>query len=229
MPAPAVSPFTAFGVGNGFPTCFGKLDVSGYDAYNPMTLQQLCKLYWLLWGINGESSATGGSETIEVLDVNLDDDYTGSIDYEPVDRVCNTSTITASESLFNGLYTLEAAMNLYTKSRMARLYDGSTDDEDNFIGYGITRRLTFNTAFIDAGTGIGRVEIELLSYGDADASSFIQVQDVTVSDIPFVARIMADQDGSLGTIGSGVASGSVTVGGYTASVSISDLEFYTTT
>ena len=227
MAAPTFSPFTTLGVGNGFRACLNKVDVSVYEAYNPMTLEQACNLYWLLWGISGEASATDGVETIEINEVNIDNDKIGGpSNYEPKDRLCNGTVVTARDTDINGGDSLIADIQLYAKRGAVRMYDGVTTDEANFIGYGIAQRLALVNATVEDGGDIGYSEIQLYSYADGDAGAFIEVGNVTISGIPFVASIECREDATLGTIDFTTVTATATVGSSTATARIDSLDLY---
>jgi len=160
---PTATKFEAEDVGNGFPFCLPKVDVSdrgdgdpydywitlgGFkkgDAGSPTAQQisdSLANAMKLFWNYNGHTvdfAIEGGSTTTITADIEQGDFTSGSMTapFEPKDRVCeedgwNFRKGTAFENIEMDLYPI-------------RLYDGSTDDEDNFIGYGIDEG--FNPAF----------------------------------------------------------------------------------
>ena len=151
---PTADPFTALGKGNGFPFCIDeKLDVSSYDAVQPLTFAQAMKIYWNLHGAVGFFKFPAdetGNPIIEVNDINDQDfiDYdgvTGGINEdnsgtpkEPKERVCNPpfSGINGSKGIDGdrGFSSFGSDINL--EDGLVRYYDGDVSNENNFIGYG---------------------------------------------------------------------------------------------
>ena len=152
---PAVNSFAALGVGNGFPFCPAKEDISAYDlwstidGYNKSNTspriaagiaesKRLAMLYiWNTYQLIG--SVTVSSETIS--DPNSEDNAntpTGD-PLNPRSRVCLAYNEGFSDfgELYSSTSYLMAFLDLYVHLRVTAMYNGSTSDESNFIGYGI--------------------------------------------------------------------------------------------
>ena len=134
---PTANSFTALGGGNGFSRCLGKKDVSFYDHVVPLTLNQATQYYWLFYRL--EHSASASQSGSSAFDGSVSSSFvepvfgTGGKNNEPYKRVC---------SGFGGFFDLLAKDNFSTIVAqvyvlISRLYNGDTDDENNFIGYGI--------------------------------------------------------------------------------------------
>jgi hypothetical protein len=153
---PEAEPFSTRGAYNGLPSCFEKVDVSEFDywttfsGYNEessgsvtqaqieQSLQAAGKLYWRLRKVHVDTfTVPGGLDTLPDLVVNGQDwvDPTDSLplddSIEPRKRGCGGSLSTATIAL------LEGEINLTIAGNFTRMYDGPTDDEDNFVGYGM--------------------------------------------------------------------------------------------
>ncbi len=151
---PTADTFTALGRGNGFPFCIDeKLDVSSYDAVQPLTLAQAMKIYWNLHGAVGFFKfPTGqpGSPIINVEDINDQDfiDYsseTGGINEdnsdtptEPKERVCSPpfSGINGFKSVDDSTSFSSFGSSINLEDGFVRYYNGNVSNENNFIGYG---------------------------------------------------------------------------------------------
>ena len=142
---PTATPFTALGKGNGFPFCLDKLDVSEYDYWTTLggykktdesdevtqaqinlSLKNAMKVFWNFYGytINAESENPYGDDS-KTLTLSMED-------LSPKERVC------ASEPWFRSAET-EEDYALYTLvyPEPIRMYNGETEDEGNFVGYGV--------------------------------------------------------------------------------------------
>jgi len=158
---PTADSFTALGMGNGFPFCPTKLDVTetdsgGYDVwpmwstidgYNkdstgPRTAvgiaesRRLAMLYvWNTYQLAG--SVAVGSDSL--LNVNSEDDTQSGNPLPPRSRVCLDGN-----DVFGDYVEAEdadgfliASLALDVPLSITAMYDGSTSNESNFIGYGI--------------------------------------------------------------------------------------------
>ena len=158
---PTADSFTALGMGNGFPFCPTKLDVTatdsgGYDVwpmwstidgYNKSTVaartaagiiesKRLAMLYiWNTYQLTG--SVTVGSDSL--LNVNSEDDTSSGNPLPPRSRVCLDGN-----DVFGDYVETEdadeypvASLDLSAPLNVTAMYDGSTSSESNFIGYGI--------------------------------------------------------------------------------------------
>tara|TARA_R110000796_G_scaffold237340_1_gene357315 strand:- start:31 stop:708 length:678 start_codon:yes stop_codon:yes gene_type:complete len=151
---PKANKFTALGKGNGFARCIDeKLNVSSYDAVQPLTLAQAMKIYWNLHGATGFfkfPTDQPGPPIINVNDINDQDfiDYsfeTGEINEdnsgtptEPKGRVCNPpfAGINGSKGIDGNRGFSSFGSDLNLEDGLVRYYNGDISDEDNFIGYG---------------------------------------------------------------------------------------------
>lgn len=196
---PTATPFTAFGKGNGFPTCLDKVDVSIYDkwttfgGYNSdgggsfnldLDLQRAMPFYWNLYAFDIDASASsslGGSVSrsgdLILKDANTPPPYVQLP--SPKDRQC---------SYFNPI-ALEigsdtgASYNLNVRTiQIQRMYLGSTSNENNFIGLGFG-----NTSQLSASSSQPNVtadcSIEFGSYFNTNAGSSYSFAFTTVGGI----------------------------------------------
>jgi hypothetical protein len=156
--------FTALGAGNGFPSCQFKWRVDGYDYWTTLSgwskvnepaseadkkqsiadsLRLAMKWYWNIYKMNLTASISDGSETISMDEINAEDD--GKAGYNspqdaailtPVSRICSKAIIMSKESELSefGNYL----HGVFKFGSIARMYDGPRDNEDNFVGYGLS-------------------------------------------------------------------------------------------
>lgn len=185
---PTADSFTALGKGNGFPFCLDKIDVSEYDywvtlggfkktdsgspsqAQIDLSLRNAMKLWWNTAGLDVTISASldsgiPGSISSEIIDPVFE------IIGEPKTRVCEHDI---DESFFDedelefgssGVIarTRVEASYLVGESYFVRMYNGSTDDEVNFVGLGIDSSL-----FSAFGNADQRIQcwLSLLAFGE---------------------------------------------------------------
>jgi hypothetical protein len=150
---PTADSFTALGMGNGFPFCPPKVDVSSYDlwstidGYNKSTVgvrtasgiiesRRLSMLYiWNTYQITG--AVTVSSDTL--ANVNSEDNTPSGDALNPKSRVC----LENNEGFGDYIETEDddgfpvASLGLNVPLGITAMYDGSTSNESNFIGYGI--------------------------------------------------------------------------------------------
>tara|TARA_R110000851_G_C12880692_1_gene545999 strand:- start:26 stop:760 length:735 start_codon:yes stop_codon:yes gene_type:complete len=157
---PTADSFTALGRGNGFPLCIEKLDVSSDTDWitlggtqkgsSPtqstidLSLKNAMKLFWNYNGhtVNLKSGLSVDDEV--VIDV-ANEDYNLQLPREtdwnnPLSRVCLDGE--GVESQLNSFWLVRNNNTSSRESqvdlrRLKRMYDGSTDNESNFVGYGI--------------------------------------------------------------------------------------------
>lgn len=150
---PVATPFSTYGVYNGLPDCLPSVDVSGFDfwttasGYNKdsvgeptqsqidQSIQLAGKLFWNLYRI---TCATG---QVSIPSSILDEVIVSGWDapelepepdpIEPEKRVCSGSLTRGGD-----LFPILADVDLTLERGFARMYDGDTADEGNFIGYG---------------------------------------------------------------------------------------------
>jgi len=237
MPAPIAQKFMSRGVGNGFPVCLEKVDVSGFTYTAPMTLAQASKVYWNLYSVTASASVTSGISPFDlsVANPNIDTRLANGVDQnpvgyeigdrEPVKRICN---------VFGGGFEFEsddinfnaADVRFTSIGGISRMYNGATTDEDNFIGYGFgndssATEISVARAGGDAGTVGAREAIYSWAELSSDPSGWWMnysvmstpdtVIETTISGIPLVKATWT----SLIGIGSNAAA------------SITGLTFYT--
>ena len=177
---PTADSFTALGRGNGFPFCLTKKDVSGYAFVEPLTLQQVMNWRWNLYSASGLaiSSDHGQQSSLPTLDT------------EPKNRACgfldgqqNSTSQTRAK-----ISTLGIGIN--------KLYNGNTDNENNFIGYGIGSGDNIsgvhNIIYLKAQSFTGFSELGIQSFSKIDTSGTsilfgtITFSTITLAGIPFV-------------------------------------------
>ena len=211
---PTATPFKVLGAGNGFGGCLGKVDVSAYDNWVALTLKQAMNLYWNLSSANADfqSSSSGSSSASSLAPASsysltknlLSTKF--SVTPEPKERVRSSTTV-APTSATAGIedheileyYQVGGAGGIarFHQVGIVRMYDGSTNNESNFVGYGATLLYSMN-----AGSSVG--ESILTSSISIRVASFLDGEDEDSSD---------DQDGSgVNTIHKKTA-GQVTLGG----------------
>jgi hypothetical protein len=153
---PVATPFTALGRGNGFPYKLTKVDVSDrgdgqpYDYWvtlggfkqgdaGPPTDQQisdsLANAMKLFWNYNGHSVDFTVDVDLTALTIDIEQgDFDGgnvTAPFEPEDRVCE------EDGWFVFIQDPSGFESIDTEIYPIRMYDGSTDDEENFVGYGV--------------------------------------------------------------------------------------------
>ena len=232
---PVAEPFSFKGLGNGFPmVCLSSVDVleEGWFLYAPLTINQVLALYYNLAEAKGTATLSNPpSLNLEVEDTGLILDSTSTEDPKeellPHKRVCGVDgsevKVDSGDQIF---YRVSVEVKL--PRVFFKMYEGPTDDEANFIGYGFEGEVAAATANEDGGVGrVGTNDI-LANYCLYDpATTDIQeqiwfeqfsilrtlnltVSEETVSGIPFI-RFQYDTP----------------LGVATQTAEITDLEFYT--
>ena len=244
---PTADKFVALGVGNGFPSCLYKTDVSNFDHWTTLsgfnkdsggspTDQQITesyilamKLFWNVFEATAPSTASTAGNSAGVTSV----DTSSSTFDKPEDRVCADSSIVISD--FNqGGNTNSLVKLIVTLPR--RMYNGATTQEANFIGYGAY------TTVSTSGGAAGRAGSEVLisstgyDYSNTSTRSY-DTGYTTVGDMHFVATCSARvspgdaSDGRTITVDASVPSASATLTTetvtYQAESEITELDFYT--
>jgi len=220
------------------------------QAQIDLSLRNAMKLFWNINKLEGsvtdEEDTTlvnPGDLTIANLDIDAEDygsltvnwsDFSNypSSTFEPKDRVCSQNFVVEKNQ---GDAPYQSGLNFYLNIEPAvfRMYDGSTTDEDNFVGYGC--------GLVDAISFAEEVEFRLSSIAQfIDDDEISQAEYVTLSGIDFVAT--AESSGGWEFTGPGAISNfdlvNLTVedvydlgGGDTVTwrIKIDALEFYTYT
>ena len=161
---PETDKFMSDGVGNGFPYCAEKVDVSGYDYWTTLggynkddadalieptgiaeSLEKAMKLYW---NYNGHSVefADLSPETLTIdIEQGVFENGSDAAPFEPRDRICKTSGWDFDQTN----YPEGGDETIWADISPIRMYNGSTDNEDNFVGYGIFGRAdVFDSPFL---------------------------------------------------------------------------------
>ena len=225
---PVATKFMTDGVGNGFPSCLTKVNVSTYDKWTTFSgwskdsepaggaakvesiarsLAAAMKIYWNLYSVNGTLTATGTdpNESVSLSSVNVSTDPKA----QPSSRVCHWLD-DVSESDSDG--GISCAFDIYSRSSggeiqipIARLYAGNTSIESNFIGYGMLEDLDGRLTRISTSTGSTVIQISLwsmLNESSDDSDEFRDYAYVELNGIYFVAYCYARNN----DIGSGSVS-----------------------
>jgi hypothetical protein len=223
---PVAEKFKALGAGNGFPFCPTKIKVSNYDKWTTFsgynsdsqgdpTQAQIdesfalaVKLLWNLASCEASASATtvycsglsaGSYSSSQSLAT-----FANHARYQPRDRVNGTPSYSNHESSApnsNGLSPANTTM--YFNVAVVRMYNGATDNEDNFIGYGAGQSSSIDSRA--AAAGKARTGVTLHGYYDAATPSSGKAQSrefAVVSGFHFVCTAYAN----FGNSGSGTAS-----------------------
>ncbi len=217
---PTAESFNALGVGNGFPACITKVNVSTYDKWTTFSgwskdngpvgdaakaesiaksLRLAMKIYWNLYSVNGTLTATtvdppDPDESVTLSSVNVLADPKA----EPQSRVCHWLDDVESSDSDGGT---SCAFEIFSRSSggkiqipIARLYQGSTSVESNFIGYGMLGGLDSRLTRISTNTGSTQIQISLwsmLNEGLDDSDKFRDYAYVDLDGIYFVAYCYA--------------------------------------
>lgn len=183
--------FTGTGSFDGFAHYGGMeyVDVSSYSNVYPLTLQQAMKVHWLYAQLNCTASAklnAASAGTPFQLFSSIEDvplgTMTGSNNgsgpsapvKEPYERNCGGSYY-LSDSIYNednqSGGTAISRIGVRIIPTIQRLYDGATDDPDNFIGWGLEGATTsgssgfpFEITAATGGFGGGLAQVQFGSY-----------------------------------------------------------------
>lgn len=149
---PVAQKFMSRGVGNGFPLCPTKIDVSVFDfwtslsgwskvdepASDALKAESIAKslkfAMKLFWNYNGHTVDFDLGSILLTIDIEQGDFDGGTVTapFEPKDRVCNSNGWRVFREVGVSITT-----DLEVDILPRRMYNGSTDDEDNFVGYGV--------------------------------------------------------------------------------------------
>ena len=229
---------------------------SASEAQINTSLANAMKLFWNFYGITGDTSADAtdffsssdppASASITRESGNVDARFLGSptggpytdTDPEPSKRVClDIWRMDDADKDSADAYDIVVARSDYWSNiiKIYRMYNGETDDEDNFVGYGINAiGASVSTYLVDASVSLRSFTNE--TTGDVEpppldpVSAKQSVTEQTVSGIPFIAIAYGSSEWA-GDVND------VTVDGLSASVQqssadscsvqIDSLDFYT--
>ena len=211
---PIAYPFSTLGKLNGLPGCVPKVDVSGFDywttasgyskddfdASTAVTQEQidqsLHKIGRLFWNLYRLEIGTRDSkyDPQPVTEVIVKGDQAEAI--QPKDRVCKGSLSEEGPPYFS------ARANLLLdplEPGFARMYKGATDDEENFIGYGLgpinwihgspLETYLIEEIVADAYVGLGGYKRNETDTGRTHHYSYIEMNDIHMVFYGFVANI----------------------------------------
>ncbi len=194
---PTADSFFALGMGNGFPFCPTKVDVtevdswgndvwqmwSTIDGYNKDTTsartaagiaesRRLAMLYvWNLYEITGVASASSTS----IASANSEDHGPNEEPFPPKSRVClGNKGFENKDDFYNNDGFQIAYLLIHSNLSITAMYEGSTSDENNFIGYGIgTENLGGIESIVEDITLLDYAFVELKWFGfESDADCY---------------------------------------------------------
>tara|TARA_R110000796_G_C14456386_1_gene424010 strand:+ start:114 stop:953 length:840 start_codon:yes stop_codon:yes gene_type:complete len=182
---PTATSFTALGRGNGFSFCPAKVDVSGYDNWVTLggvssgsatqaqintSLVNAMKLYWNLYSATASFTATWTDGNLSFDKSLANHQYV--ITPEPRRRLCEgiTQPAQSSTGMTEAEYDQTGGVGCGTFGSFkifhpVRMYNGSTSNTSNFVGYGI-RDLFNGSALGDHLEGVASVNatVKVSSY-----------------------------------------------------------------
>ena len=152
-----------------FPYCPEKVDVSGYDYWTTLggfkkgdagtpsdtqiedSLRNAMSLFWNLYQITGSSQGENNRSTPTITNVTNMDQIGKGVPLEtvevftPIDRMCITGEVGNQfiEGYERDAQGVRGTSLIRVELKPERLYNGSTDSESNFVGYGIGRAGNF--------------------------------------------------------------------------------------
>tara|TARA_R110002050_G_scaffold266761_1_gene408180 strand:+ start:195 stop:989 length:795 start_codon:yes stop_codon:yes gene_type:complete len=262
---PTADSFAALGKGNGFSFFLGKVNVSNYARWitlggtqkgNTPTNSEIETSFLnavkIFWNTNQPAGSPNTSKGGGLGSIIIRTEGSTGDPLQPIDRACRSGGAVYSDSgtsgdeKFSSSFSMGAEINL----TIFRMYDGPTDDEDNFVGYGwsgIQFDATVNDspgqyAPSDAEAGDARSSLQMQSAlvlldpspRSGDPSEFAYT---TISGIPIAVLVSAyaDQSAADGSSSDPLnASGASASASYSnnfcsgsVSTSISGLDFYT--
>lgn len=180
---PNAIPFTALGGGNGFSGCLSKVDVSSSanwctlsglssgpasDESINASLRAAMQFFWnakemyAVGSFNaGESSSDPEGFSYRTLATLAN---ANPVDKEPIERVCVNNIATGTKRAVDATAPtlLAARVNITFNPRIIRMYNGSTANEDNFVGYGIDGDMS-----VDCGAFGTVAQVSIVSYTNA--------------------------------------------------------------
>ena len=245
MPAPIATPFNALGAGNGFTNCLSKIDVSNYDYWTTLGgnqkggsvteqgkgLSEAMNLYWNYSKVIGNAESTLNGTTVSVTEAtagiyNFTPNSSTSNPVPPKDRVCSVSLSGREVVELSGgpSGNTNYIASFTNRGTFVRMYDGATNNDNNFVGYGLG-----GTPFIAFARVVNSATVLLKSYLNESILDSHDTAYVTVSGLHYVCEAIGEnRDASLLTASN---SGSGYLGGvdstWSSAVTITSLESYT--
>jgi hypothetical protein len=218
---PTATPFISLGAGNGFTYCVHKFNVRDFNNWT--TLSGWSKVsepaddaakaasiavshelaMQIVWNLNSVKSNWDGFAND--LEINGDQSKWGSIwwykkvgtgivmdvFFAPKDRVCYKYFSANDEDE----YESGKFVYLNVSSWIYKLYNGPTDDEDNFVGYGL--RLALSDIQQEGSNGVFRSGFRLRSFTDDVEYSFDTSEYISLNGIHLVAQYYDPSGGSM--------------------------------
>ena len=168
---PTADKFSTNGVYNGFPSCFQKVDIRGFDfwitasGYNKddsaqaptqaqidQSLQAAGKLFWNLHKVNVDTFYDEWSLSEQFV-TGIDNGVVADA-IEPRERVCGGS-LSINLDIDRNIPIIRGEIST---TDIHRFYNGATTDETNFIGYGF--------GLIDLEAGISQASSTIATSAD---------------------------------------------------------------
>lgn len=203
---PTADTFTALGVGNGFPSCLDKIDVSPYDYWitlggfkesdggSPTTTQinnslvNAMKLVWSCYSVSWTATSDAGE--IASFDNDANNEFR-----EPFENVCHGNFIGSGlkDEAINSDGQLAAIVEFANNNEIYRFYNGDETNENNFIGYGIKTGgggllKGFAKKFDAIGFTTGYIESLYFGFVDEGQEGLYNFSYVEISGISLVLR-----------------------------------------
>ena len=220
---PTATSFTALGRGNGFPFCPVKRNVSNYArwitlggtqkgnfATNEEKKTSLVNAVKIFWNTNQPDGSPNTSKGGGLGNIIIRTDGSTGASLEPINRACRSGGAVYSDSGTSGddkgteSFSMRASISL----SIFRMYDGPTDNEDNFVGYGWSG-ISFDASVDDspgqnapndaeAGDARSSVQVRsaLLSLDPSPYPDPAEFAYTTISGIPIAVLVSAHADQS---------------------------------
>lgn len=206
------------------------------QAQIDLSLSNAAKIYWNIYGVTGEATSSLASVTF----VNMDEAESSTVSFaktpspsdteerEPIDRACWTSwglvkrgvAADIAEGLgFDGGIT----ESLGVGGGIVRMYDGTTANEENFVGYGAS---SLASATEEDPIVVLYSHVYVSSYEDVFGFFSAEGAYTTLSGIPVACVVDGPSESGLDAAN---LTSTYTVGSQTYTVRIDSLDFYTYT
>jgi len=213
---PTADTFSTLGAFNGFPGCVAKVDVSSYDKWTTLSGHNkdsggvptsakvrdshklAVRLYWNLHQVTAYTFDLALPAEVDNLIVTGEEWTGGTVAdaIQPRERMCSGSISTYTAEDLSLASRASGRVDVTLETGIARLYDGVTTSETNFIGYGMGANTDFNedksgsisTSANDGGVVSAEVSIggygndATAALGDETESSYIVIPDLLGND-----------------------------------------------